>query len=150
MIIRFFLATLFVLLASIPVNAGDTDYLALLAEDSEIKAIAEVVSIKVVSNNSDGTFKQVTFKKLYGVTPFIPQEFVGGCKTMEARWQRRLPDTVYFNPRRGQKVYVTVTTNEGAITSYTLLTRQLEAALKQNPRSVAYSKGRANVLPQDQ
>jgi len=144
------IVALFLLLASSVAGAGETDYLALLAEDSEIKAIAVVSNVKRMSGNSDGTFKRVTFKRVYGVTPFIPKSFVGGCKTMESAWQKRSPDMVYFNPRKGQKVYVTITTNGGAITSYTPINRQLETVLKQEPHRVAYSRGKANVIPMDQ
>lgn len=145
--LRLLFAALFILLATSMANAGETDYLALLAEDSEIKAIAVVTNVRRMSGNSDGTFKHVTFKRVYAVTPFIPKTFVGGCKTMESAWQKRSPDMVYFNPRKGQKVYVTITTNGGAITSYTLINRQLETVLKQEPHRVAYRRGKANVVP---
>lgn len=147
--LRFLSIALFLLCIAPLAHAGEPDYLALLAEDSEIKAIAVVASVQRMSNNSDGTFKQVTFKRIYAVTPFIPQQFVGGCRTMEARWQKRAKDTVYFNPRKGQKVYVTVTTNGGAITSFTPINRQLETVLRQEPNRVAYSKGRAQVISLD-
>ncbi len=145
--LRLFALSLFILLMAPLANAGETDYLALLAEDSEIKAIAIVTNVQRMSNNSDGTFKRVTFKRVYAVTPFTPQTFVAGCKTMESQWQKRSPDMVYFNPRKGQKVYVTITTNGGAITSFTPLTPQLETVLKNEPHRVAYSKGKASVIP---
>ncbi|QJB55906.1 hypothetical protein [Pseudodesulfovibrio sp. zrk46] len=138
---------LFLLISASVANGAETDYLALLAEDSEIKAIAVVTNVRRMSNNSDGTFQHVTFKRIYGVTPFIPTTFVGGCKTMESRWQKRSSDMVYFNPRKGQKVYVTVTTNGGAITSFTPINAQLEAVLRQEPHRVAYSRGKAKVIP---
>ncbi len=118
---KFYIAiAFFLLLFPAPlVHAGELDYLALLAEDSEIKAIGEVASIKRVSGSSDGTFVQVTFKRIYAVTPYIPNNFVGGCKTLEHSWQKRSGDMVYFKPRKGQKVFVTISTNGGAITSYT-------------------------------
>lgn len=126
---------------------ASTDYLALLAEESEIKAIAVVTHVRRMSRNSDGTFQHVTFKRVYGVSPFTPKKFVGGCKTMESNWQKRSPDMVYFNPRKGQKVFVTITTDGGAITSYTPINRQLELTLKEEPHRVAYSHGRARVIP---
>lgn len=148
--IRSILFTLCVLFLSTAANAGETDYLALLAEDSEIKAIAVVTNVQRMSHNSDGTFQRVTFKRVYAITPFTPKKFVAGCKTMQQRWQKRSEDMVYFKPRKGQKVYVTITTNGGAITSYTPLTRQLETVLKQEPHRVAYSRGKAKVIPIEQ
>ncbi|MEF2231194.1 MAG: hypothetical protein V3571_09720, partial [Pseudodesulfovibrio sp.] len=118
------------LLLLFPVLArGETDYLARMAQESEIKAIAEVTAVKRMGSNRDGTLCQVTFKTLYGLTPYIPNPFVGRCKTYEFAWQQRSKDMVYFKPRKGQKVYVTVSTNDGAITSFTPLTARLEAAV---------------------
>jgi len=149
MIQRFFTAILLILLMAPAVHAADPDYLSLMAEESEIKAIAEVSSLRRVSQNSDGTFMHVTFKLLYSITPYTAKSFVGGCKVMESNWQKRAPGTIYFNPRKGQKVYVTITYDGGAITSYTLLNRQLETVLKEEPYRITYSKGKALVLPED-
>ena len=142
-------ACLLLLLAAFSAQARGQDYLSLQAENSEIKAIGEVVSVRRVSNNSDGTFKQVTFRRVYAVTPYIPKKFVGGCKTMEYAWQKRSGDMVYFNPRKGQRVYVTVTTNGGAITSYTPVNAHLEAVIRNDPGRVAYSNGRAEIRLRD-
>ncbi len=144
----FILSFIFLLPVSVA-KADNTDYLALLAEHSEIKAIAVVTDIITVSCNGDGTFKHITFKPIYGITPFLPKTFVAGCKTIEFRWQKVSPDMVYFNPHKGQKVYVTATTNGGAITSYTPINSQLETVLKQEPHRVAYSHGRANIIPSE-
>lgn len=148
--LRFFLSILILLMVASVANSSEPDYLARHAEESEIKAIAVVSSVQRMSRNSDGTFKRVTFKRVYAITPYTPKKFVGSCKTMESRWQKRSPDVVYFKPKRGQKVYVTITTNGGAITSYTLLNRELETVLKEEPWRVTYSKGRAIVTPDDE
>ena len=141
---------LFILLTGSVVNASETDYLALLAEDSEIKAIAVVTNVRNMSRNADGTFKRVTFKRKYAVTPFTPKSFVAGCKTMESKWQKRTPGMVYFKPKAGQLVYVTATTNGGAITSYTILNPKLEDTIKTDPNRLYYSQGRARVTPKDE
>jgi hypothetical protein len=144
-----FVACFLLLLAAPLAQAGGRDYLAIQAEGSEIKAIGEVVAVRRVSNNSDGTFKQVTFRRIYALTPYIPKNFVGGCKTMEYAWQKRTEGMVYFKPRKGQRVYVTVSTNGGAITSYTPISPGLEAAIRTEPERLGYSHGRARVLPGD-
>lgn len=149
MIYRFLSALLLVLFLVPAAHAADLDYLSLMAEESEIKAIAQVTNLRRVSQNSDGTFTHVTFKLLYSITPYTPKSFIGGCKVMESGWQKRAPGTIYFKPRRGQKVYVTITYDGGAITSYTLLDRQLETVLKEQPYRISYSHGRAIVLPED-
>ena len=138
------------LTATSATGMGEPDYLGILAEQSEIKAIAVVSGVQRMSRNSDGTFKRVTFKKVYGLSSFTPKQFVGGCKTMEYGWQKRSPDMVYFKPRKGQKVFVTITTNGGAITSYTPLTRELEAAVRDEPHRLVFSRGEASVRPTDE
>lgn len=143
------IAVFIVLMTGIAANASELDYLARMARESEIKAIAVVTRVRRVSLNSDGTFKHVTFRRKYAVTPFTPKSFVAGCKTMESSWQKRAPDTVYFKPRKGQLVYVTATTNGGAITSYTKLTPELEAAIKKDPQRLVYKRGRATVPQED-
>lgn len=113
--LRIFLAALAVLLHVTATGATESDYLSIMASQSEIKAIAVVHSVQRMSRNSDGTFMRVTFKRVHAVTPFTPNKFVGGCKTMESSWQKRDPGTVYFKPRKGERVFVTITTNGGAI-----------------------------------
>ncbi|WP_319470493.1 hypothetical protein [uncultured Pseudodesulfovibrio sp.] len=148
--IKLLFATLLFVFATASVAASETDYLARMAMESEIKTIAVVANVKKMSCNADGTFTRVTFKRVHAVSSFTPKTFVGACKVMDYRWQKRRPGTVYFKPRKGQKVYVTITTNGGAITSYTLLTPQLEAVIKKSPERLAYSKGRASILPHDE
>ncbi|QGY39431.1 hypothetical protein GM415_04610 [Pseudodesulfovibrio cashew] len=130
--------------------ASGTDFLSRMAEESEIKAIAVVAGVRQVSANSDGTFLQVTFKRVYALSPYTPKLFVGGCKRMDSGWQRRSPDMIYFKPKRGQKVFVTVTTDGGAITSYTPLNRQLDTVIREEPYRIIYSEGRAKVAPSDE
>lgn len=147
--IRFIFLTLFVLLAAWPVNASETDYLALMAQESEIKAIATVSSVRRMSSNADGTFKRVVFKRIYAITPFTPKSFVGGCKSYEYAWQKRSKDMVYFKPRKGQKVFVTITTNGGAITSFTPMNAALDHVIRNEPHRLTYSRGRASILSDD-
>lgn len=144
--IRLFLSLFFVLCSVFPVNASETDYLALLAEESEIKAIATVAGVHKMSRNGDGTFTRVTFKKVYAVTPYTPKSFVGGCKIYEQAWQKRSKDMVYFKPRKGQRVYVTVTTNGGAITSYTPISPELDHVVRKEPHRLAYHHGKAKIV----
>lgn len=130
-------------------GAQDTDYLSMMAQESEIKAIATVSRVQVMGNNADGTLKNVTFKNVYAITPYVPKTFVGGCKTLESRWQKRAEGMVYFNPKPGQKVFVTVTTNGGAITSMTPLSAALDHVVRNEPQRLAYAHGKASIQPRD-
>lgn len=142
--------SLAILLALPVLCRAETDYMALMAEESEIKAIAVVTKVRRMSGGANGSFTHVIFKRIQAFSPYIPKSFVGGCTTYEHRWQKRSPDMVYFKPRKGHKVYVTITSNGGAITSYTKLNRQLETVLKEQPWRITYSKGRALVIPEDE
>jgi len=141
-----FFTLLFLLVSTAALAVDDVDYLAMMAEESEIKAIAVVTMVQTVSNNSDGSFKSVTFKRDYALSPYTPNSFVGGCKTIEQAWQQKAPGVVYFKPRKGQKVYVTISTNGGAITSYTPMNAELDHVVRKEPHRLAYHKGRANII----
>ncbi|MCJ2165100.1 MULTISPECIES: hypothetical protein [unclassified Pseudodesulfovibrio] len=147
--IRIFLLAMTLLLAAWPAQAEETDYLALMAQKSEIKAIAKVSKVQRMSPNADGTIKSVTFKKIYEVTPYTPMAFTGSCKTLESSWQKKAAGMVYFNPKPGQLVFVTITTNEGAITSFTPITPELEHVIRTEPHRLTYSHGKAKITPKD-
>lgn len=148
--LRLIFISLFLLLTVGAVNAEEPDYLSMLAEESEIKAIAVVANVRTMSRNADGTFLRVTFNRKYALSSFTPKSFVGACKRMDNGWQKRAPGTVYFRPRKGQVVYVTITTNGGAITSYTPIDSHLESVIKNEPHRLAYSKGKARVINEDE
>ncbi|BCS89153.1 hypothetical protein [Pseudodesulfovibrio sediminis] len=146
---RFLLTGLLFFLIALPSVAEEPDYLALLARESEIKAIATVAQVYRMGQKSDGTFTQVTFKRVYALTPFTPKSFVGGCKILDSNWQKRIEGRVYFRPKRGQKVFVTISTNGGAITSLTLMNPELNHIVREEPNRLSYSKGHATILPDD-
>ena len=118
-----------------------------MAEESEIKAIAQVRSVRALTPYADGTLNQVTFKLVYAVSSYTPKQFFGGCRSMDSRWQTRAKDTIYFAPKPGEKVFVTVTSDNGAITSYTPLTPELEKAIREAPNSLYFKHGKAYIRP---
>nr|WP_287411715.1 hypothetical protein [Pseudodesulfovibrio sp.] len=145
--IRISLIGLFFLLAVLPSKASEPDYMALMAHDSEIKAIATVSKVRQMRGNRDGTFTRVSFKRVYAVTPYTPKIFIGACKILNYAWQKRSKDIIYIKPKVGQKVYVTVSSNGGAITSFTRLTPELDYAVRKEPFRVEYTHGKAVILP---
>ncbi|MBG0790959.1 MAG: hypothetical protein H0S80_10735 [Desulfovibrionaceae bacterium] len=145
--LRILLIGLFLILAALPSLAGDSDYLALMAKESEIQAIAVVTKVHNMGSYADGTLKRVIFKREYAVTPDTPKSFEGACKTLDSRWQKRSEGMVYFKPRPGQRVFVTVTTNGGAITSFTPVSAELDYIIRKEPDRLTYSRGRASILP---
>ncbi|WP_319541340.1 hypothetical protein [uncultured Pseudodesulfovibrio sp.] len=145
--IRIALIGIFFLLTVLPTKASEPDYMALMAHDSEIKAIATVAQVRQMSGNRDGTFTRVSFKREYAVTPYTPQTFIGACKILNYAWQKRSEDIIYIKPKVGQKVYVTVSSNGGAITSFTKLTPELDYAVRKEPFRLEYKHGKAVLLP---
>ncbi|NDV20303.1 hypothetical protein GO013_12880 [Pseudodesulfovibrio sp. JC047] len=144
---RIFLAGLLLFLAAIPALANEPDYLAMMAHDSEIKAIATISKLRRVSGTRNGTFTHVSFKRVYALTPYTPKVFVGACKILNYAWQKRSEGIIYLKPKVGQKVYVTVSSDGGAITSFTLLTPELNYAVRKDPARVEYTHGKAVLLP---
>lgn len=144
---RFIIPLILFLLLLHGVALAQDDLMGRLAEESEIKAIATVKSVRSLTPYSDGTLKQVTFQRVYALTPYISKQFTGSCRTIESRWQVRAKDTIYFDPKPGQKVLVTVSSDQGAITSYTLLTKELERVAREEPNRLHYNHGKALIRP---
>ncbi|MBU1083756.1 MAG: hypothetical protein ABIG55_05020 [Candidatus Omnitrophota bacterium] len=120
-------------------------YYAQYIEDSKIKATAVVRSVKVISHRNAVDHKKVTFSliKSYGPEK-APETFTGTCSSVNKRWFEGPPmlgPTLYYEPEKNEKVYVTVKDNDGDITSYTPLTTELEKALNEDISSVKNGMG---------
>ena len=53
--------------------------------------------------------------------------------------------TVYFHPAKGDRVFVTVSEDGGAITSLTPMTPELEKGIRETPDKIRYGISRAYV-----
>lgn len=116
-----------------------------LAEESKIKATAGVISIKVIESTKRSTYKEVTFQliKSYSVVK-TPEKFVGKCNSVDFPWQDPgVGGTIYYYPERSDNVFVTISENGGSITSYTILTPQLEEALEKD--QIAFGMGKIYI-----
>ena len=122
-----------------------------LAEESKVKATAFVKSVQVIGHYNGVDEKVVAFKliKSFGeVTP--PETFKGRCKSVNKKWHEfgRGPGVggdIYYYPRRGERVYVTISDNGSYITSFTRLNPGLQKALDSDPGSVKTRMGTAYV-----
>ncbi|MFH1552359.1 MAG: hypothetical protein ABID83_01800 [Candidatus Omnitrophota bacterium] len=119
------------------------------AEESRIKATAVVESVKVMDHYNAVDYKRVTFKLIKSFGPEeAPEKFTARCESVNKRWFEKPPGvggTIYYYPDRGERVYVTISSNDGGITSYTRLTPRLEKALNENFKSVKTKMGTAYV-----
>jgi uncharacterized membrane protein len=120
-----------------------------MANKSEIKAIAVVNAVKVTGHKKALDYKMVTFEleKSFG-TKMPTGDFKGRCESVNKRFYERTPGesaTIYFYPKKGDRVYVTISREGGQITSYTFLTERLEKALSEDFSKVRIGMGAAYV-----
>jgi tetratricopeptide (TPR) repeat protein len=116
------------------------------AKESKIKAIAVVKEIKVMDTHDGVEEKLVTFalQKSFS-SDFISNDFMGTCLT-PVKGSKPMPGkAIYFYPRVGEKVFVSILGNGGEITSYTLMSEGLQKALKTSPDKITFSMGKVLV-----
>jgi tetratricopeptide (TPR) repeat protein len=106
------------------------------AEGSKIKAVAAVES---VSGSGDGE-RKVTFRleKTVGKPADVPIVFTGV-------YEGGLAGGVFRIPEKGDRVFVTVTENGGAVTSCTKMSPCLEEGLAKYPDKIKYTVEMAYV-----
>ncbi|MFC1480586.1 hypothetical protein ACFL5Y_03990 [Candidatus Omnitrophota bacterium] len=119
------------------------------ARESKIKATATVEAVKVADHYNAVDYKKVTFKVIKSFGPEEALEkFTGRCESVNKRWFEKPPGaggTIYYYPKKGERVYVTISSEDGGITSYTRLTPKLEKALNEDFKSVKTKMGTAYV-----
>ncbi len=90
-------------------------------QESKIKAIAKVVSVKTIRRNRKrGTAtKKVEFRLLHKLTRNnIPKTFTGICTSVVDNSKHWLGGTIYYYPIKGVTAYVAVSSDGGSITAY--------------------------------
>jgi len=115
------------------------------AEESKIKAIAVVEKVEVLEKIKRYTTKQVTFRLEYGLTFDTPATFTGQCASVDHEWQDPgVGGIIFLYPNVGERVFVTVSSDGGSITSFTPITPELENSVKETPGNICYgfSEGR--------
>lgn len=122
------------------------EYYAALAQRSVIKAIAVVEEVKVIERTWHYNRKKVLFRTEQGVTGGTPAVFAGYCSSVDHFWQRqKVGGDILYYPRKGDRVFVTVSADGGSITSYTPLTPEIERAAKKYPQKIRFSFGNAII-----
>jgi len=118
-----------------------------LAEESKIKATAVVDFVLRAEDGKRYSTQRVAFRLETAFSENVPDRFSGSCYSVLHRWQKPgVGGEIYYYPRKGDRVFVTVSTDGGWITSYTRLTPALEAALRENPGAVIFGMGEARVI----
>ena len=118
------------------------------ALQSGIKAIAVVDDVSVIDETKRYTSKKVTFRLEQSFSEGeIPDSFTGSCVSVDHTWQEPgVGGEIYYYPGKGERVFVTIASDGGPITSYTPLTPQLEAAMTKSPEEIRYKMGKAYVF----
>ncbi|HQO83778.1 MAG TPA: hypothetical protein PLS21_07275 [Synergistales bacterium] len=142
---RTFQALLLVLvLAETASGVMPPDHYAEMSERSKIKATALVLSVEILETTKEHTMKRVSFFLRHPFSDGVPDHFSGICFSVDWPWQSPMAGgTIYFYPETGDKVYVTVASNGGGITSYTYLNEGLESLFVDNPDKIRYGMGNA-------
>jgi hypothetical protein len=123
--------------------------------ESEIMAIARVINVKTLSVGEHSTLKEATFRLEYVLKPEkwrwkqnAPRVVTGCFESVEHGQQPSLGGTVYFYPYAGERVFVTISENDGPITSLTPLTLELEQIIRNNPARLRFGISRVNISDQ--
>lgn len=114
-------------------------YLNENAKNSKIKEVATVVKIKNDRKVQNIAFQTVTFKTDDNRT------FTGKCTTERKTLLRYRPlvGALYFYPKKGELVYVTVEKDNGEITTYQPVTKEEAIKYKTMPEKIRYNTGKA-------
>lgn len=124
-----------------------------MARSSAIKAIAVVQDVKILEETREATRKEVVFQLEKALGAEAPATFRGTCFSVDRDGQEpEAGGTIYYYPQKGVKVLVTVSSNGGAITSYTVLSPELEKEVTANGlTNISFAMGRAAITtPVDQ
>lgn len=114
------------------------------SENSAIKGIATIQSVTDVDIGPRYTTKCVTFAMEYSLVAGGPATFTGTCKSRETPEQRanqEVGGTIYYTPKEGERVFVTVSHDSGSITTLTAMTPQLEKIVRTEPSRLVYGMG---------
>ena len=113
-------------------------------ENSKVKVIATVVSVKVISANDVYIEKNVIFKvkKSFGKEKAF-SNISGYCYSPGGKPAEG--GLLYYYPEKGDEVYVTILDGNGKVTSMTPIAPELENALINHPESVVSGIGKVKV-----
>lgn len=111
------------------------------AKNSKIKEVATVIKIKNDRKVENIAFQTVTFKTDDN------RIFTGKCTTERKTLRRYRPlvGSLYFYPKKGELVYVTVKQGNGQITTYQPVTQEEAVKFKTTPEKIRYNIGKAYI-----
>ena len=116
-------------------------------QSSAIKAIAVVEEVNILDETAQSSYKKVFFSLERPFSKDIPKNFTGYCYSVDHKWQTpSMGGTIHYYPRKGERALVTVSSDNGSITSYTQLSPELEKELNKNSfKNISFQRGRASI-----
>lgn len=137
------LTILFLCAAVLPAGAVmPPDHYRRMAEESKIKAIAVVKSVKVIKRTKRSTHKRVEFELTHPFSPDVPETFTGTCYSVDHAWQDPgVGGTIYYYPIKGTTVFVTVADDGGTITGMVSIKEEAKKQFIAHPERIRYGIG---------
>ena len=117
------------------------EYYAQKARESEVKMIAQVTAVVPRKVMASRTLKEVSFEPHYILEGAQKERFTGTCYGLETASQKRRVSgngSIYYYPRKGDTVFVTITRDGGEITGLKKLTPELERIIRDAPYRIPY------------
>lgn len=122
------------------------------SRESNIKAIATIVDVENIHVGPRATTKNATFKLEYALTDSTLETFAGYCQSVDTAEQNSnimSGGETYFYPHVGNKVFVTISTDGGPITSMTPMTSELDQIIREEPDRIKCGITRVRIKSQD-
>lgn len=118
------------------------------ARSSDIKAIAVILSVDTLRIGNRFTEKLVRFEVDFALSATPNKVVTGTCKSVDTPQQKAnimVGGEIYLYPVPGQRVFVTVSREGGAITSLTPMSKALEQVIREEPERLRYGIAKVGI-----
>ena len=110
--------------------------------NSKIKSPAIVKKVKTIKNYKGNRTQKVTFEGLYQNAGVI---YEGTCHNFKSilPWNIPMLGSKFYYPKKGERVYVTIYSNGGAITSLVNMDENFEKRIQKTPSEIKFDSSGA-------
>ena len=109
-----------------------------IINESQIKTPAVVESVKTIQNRRGNRTQLV---KLIGLYNNSDKKFEAHCYNYKGIFPWDVPEvggSIYYYPKKGQRVFVTIDRPNGEITSVVIMDKEFENKLQKTPQKIKY------------
>ena len=113
------------------------EYMLENIKNSQIKTPAVIKKVKTIKNVRGNRTQRVIFSGLYDNENKV---FEGICHNFKKKVPWNVPDVGLrlYNPKKGERVFVTVERNGGEITSLVIMDEDFEEKIQKTPSKIKY------------